>query len=336
MKRGWLAAAVLGLVAFRIWGCVSLTPLRDVQRRLPAERFIAVGSQRVHVEQAGAGPPVVLLHGFGGSAYTWRRVVPGLAAQHRVVAVDLNGFGWTERPSDHEAYGASGQLALVVGVLDALGLERPAVVGHSWGGGLGLRLASAHPQRISSLVVVAGSVPTGEARRRSGTLRRWMSGVGLRTVLLREGMIRRGLRRSVRDPKVVTDDLVAGYLSRLRVEGADRAFAGLNRAAAGPVVALDRLDLPVLLVWGDEDRVVPPRVGEGLEHAIPGARRVVLDRCGHLPMEEDPEGFLALVLPFLAAHSERGSPADAMPVAGRYPSAPWGGKETVSSRGWEP
>lgn len=336
MKGRWLTAAALGLMALRTLGCVSLTPFSAVERQVPAERLLSVGGQRVHVEQAGEGPPVVLLHGFGGSTYSWRRVVPGLAAEYRVVAVDLNGFGWTERPMDQRAYDAAGQLALVLGVLDALGLERPAVVGHSWGGGLGLRLASAHPQRVSSLVVVAGSVPSGEAQRRPGKLQRWLSRAGLRTVLLRRGMIRRGLHRSVRDPEVVTEDLVTAYLSRLRVEGADRALAGLDRAAGGPVVALEYLDLPVLLVWGSDDQVVPPRVGERLEHAIPGARRVVLDRCGHLPMEEDPEAFLSAVLLFLRAFPGAASPAGAPDATGPPSSPRWGGKETVSSPGWEP
>lgn len=76
-------------------GCASLRPFDEIRRTEPEDRFLRIGDQLVHVEMAGAGPPLVLLHGFGGSTYSWRRVMPELAQSFRVVAVDLNGFGYT-------------------------------------------------------------------------------------------------------------------------------------------------------------------------------------------------------------------------------------------------
>jgi pimeloyl-ACP methyl ester carboxylesterase len=292
-----LAGTVLGLL-----GCVSLTPFSEIQRVVGKENFVSAAGHAVHVEQEGSGSPLVLLHGFGGSTLSWRRVIPELASTHRVVALDQFGFGWTERPTDPALYGSGGQLALVVAVMDALGLERAVVMGHSWGGGLALRLAAAHPERISKLILVAATDPRRSGGRRAGRMRQLLARAALRTVLLREGTIRSHLQRSVYDPEVVDEDMVRGYLARLRVEGAGRALSGLSAlpATTPPPVVLEHLDLPVLLVWGAEDRAVPPAVGERLEAAIPGARRVILERCGHLPMDEAPEEFLTVVRPFLA------------------------------------
>lgn len=302
MRRLWWLgfAGVVGTTA-GLLGCVSLTPFEEVRRAVGSERFLTAAGHSVHVEQAGTGSPLVLLHGFGGSTLSWRRVMPELASSHQVVALDQFGFGWTERPSDTANYRTEGQLALVLAVMDSLGLERAAVIGHSWGGSLALRLAADHPERVSRLVLVAGTDPRRTGGRRVGPVRRLLTQVALRTVLLRERTIRRHLQRSVYDPKVVDDEMVQGYLARLRVAGAGRALSGLSSPpeTVPPPIALEHLGLPVLLVWGAEDRAVPPAVGERLEAAIPGARLVVLERCGHLPMDEAPKEFLAAVLPFL-------------------------------------
>src|SRR5205823_12650679 len=99
-------------------------PFADVQRSLPADRFVLVGDQLVHVEQHGHGEVVLLIHGFGCSSHSWRHVIPTLATRYRVIAPDLNGFGWTQRPRHPDAYTFAGQEELVLGTLAALGVER--------------------------------------------------------------------------------------------------------------------------------------------------------------------------------------------------------------------
>jgi Predicted hydrolases or acyltransferases (alpha/beta hydrolase superfamily) len=133
--RARIGAAIV--VALVTGGCVSLTPYRTVRQMVPAERFVEVGGQAVHVEQWGRGDALVLLHGFGGSTYSWRLVGPELGRGFRVVAVDLNGFGWTERVAEREAYTLPGQARLVLGVMDALGIARAHLAGHSYCGGVG-------------------------------------------------------------------------------------------------------------------------------------------------------------------------------------------------------
>src|SRR5206468_1124100 len=101
------------------------------------------------------------------STYSWRKVIPALSASHWVIAIDLNGFGYTERPKDPASYTREGQAALILAVMDALGIDRAHVVGHSYGGGLSLFLASTHPERFRTLILVDSSAPTYPDDRRS-------------------------------------------------------------------------------------------------------------------------------------------------------------------------
>ena len=301
MRSPALAALVSALA---VSGCVTLTPFTEVRTKLPAESFVTIGGQQVHVEHDGSGEPVVLIHGFGGSSYSWRHLVPTLATRYEVVAPDLNGFGWTERPSEPEAYTLEGQPALVLGVLDALGIASAHVVGHSYGGGLALWLAARHPERVRSLVLVDSTLPTYSVARRKRVARfRPFVSLALRSVLLRHSFVRRGLMRSVADPELVTEELVEAYAERLRVEGAVDAYQGLTAPVSGPQPRVDLAEIrqPTLVVWGADDRLLDARVGEEAARMIPAARFLLLARCGHLPMEEQPEELARAVLDFLAA-----------------------------------
>jgi pimeloyl-ACP methyl ester carboxylesterase len=298
--------AALALLALLFPGCVPLRSFDEVRRAAPAGDFVRAGGQLVHAEQAGEGEPVVLLHGFGASSYSWRKVIPALAAGHRVVAIDLNGFGYTQRPRAAAAYTREGQVELVLGVMDALGIDRAHVFGHSYGGGLSLFLASRHPERLRTLVLVDSSAPTYPDDRRSRAAAfRPLANVFLRTVALSPGMIRRALRHSFYDDSRITPELVEAYLDRLLVEGADDAFYGLTapRAAPGPKVELEAIRVPTLAVWGDEDELISRASGQRAAARIPGSEFVVIEKCGHIPMEEKPEEFLQAVLPFLERHA---------------------------------
>src|SRR6266545_2862391 len=141
-------------------GCASLRPFAEIRHQEPEDRFLKIGDQLVHVEMAGAGPPLVLVHGFGASTYSWRLVMPALASSFRVIAVDLNGFGYTERPKDPARYTREAQGELVLAVMDSLGFASAHLMGHSYGGGISLWIAWKHPERVRSLVLVDSSAPT--------------------------------------------------------------------------------------------------------------------------------------------------------------------------------
>jgi pimeloyl-ACP methyl ester carboxylesterase len=310
MRLAFLVFLLLPIALTFLLGCASFRSFADVRREVPQSQFVRVGSQLVHVEQAGQGEPVVLLHGFGASTYSWRKVIPALSASHRAVAIDLNGFGYTERPKDLAAYTREGQAALVLGVLDALGIDRAHFVGHSYGGGLSLYLASIHPERFRTLVLVDSSAPTYSDDRRSRLASsRPFANLFLRAVALRPAMVRRSLKASFFDGSLITPGLVQAYLDRVRIEGAEDAFYGLTvpRRLPGFKVALDKIRVPTLAVWGAEDHLISLATGRRSVARIPGSEFVVIERCGHLPMEEKPEALLAALLSFLERH--RGEPA---------------------------
>ena len=289
-------------------GCVSLRPFAEVRREQPAERFVEVDGRQVYVEQQGTGQVVVLLHGFGESSYSWRRVMPELARSFRVVAPDLNGFGWTERPRDAQSYTREGQERLVLGVLGALGVTRAQFVGHSYGGSLTLFLASRHPDLVRSMVLVDSAAPTYSDDRRS----RVASIRPLDSLLVRLALtprhIRGSLLASVYDPALVTPELVRAYLERLLVHGEDDAYYGLtarlSRQEAAAGVELETLALPALVVWGAEDRLIRAEAGRRAARRLPAGEFVTIPRCGHLPMEERPAELLGLMVPFLRRHGE--------------------------------
>lgn len=301
-----LPLALSALVALS--GCVSLRSFDAVRREVPAAQLVRVGDQLVHVEQAGTGEPVVLLHGFGASAYSWRKVMPGLAGGHRghrVVAIDLNGFGYTQRPKERARYTREAQAKLVLDTLDALGIARAHFVGHSYGGGLTLYLAQEHPERFRTMVLVDSSAPTYANDRRSRAAAfRPLTGLFVRTVALRRSMVRKGLLHSFYDHGLVTPELVDAYYDRLRIEGATDAFYGLTAPApAGATVRLETIAVPTLVIWGAHDELIAPEVGRRAAARLPHAEFVLFQKSGHLPMEEEPAAFLAAVLPFLDRHA---------------------------------
>jgi pimeloyl-ACP methyl ester carboxylesterase len=296
-----LPLLVLVPLALFLTRCASVRPFAEIRKEVPQDRFLTIGGRLVHVEQAGTGEAVVLLHGFGASTYSWRKVMPGLAAQYRVVAIDLNGFGYTERPRDLESYTKEGQGKLVLAVMDALGIERAHLVGHSYGGGITLWLASRHPERLRSMVLVDSSAPTFSDDRRSraaslGPVTRLF----VRSVVLRPSTVRKALLHSFYDDALVTPELVQAYFDRIRIEGVLDAYHGLTAPRRTPA---DRVDLaaihvPALLLWGEEDELISIAAGRRAGETL-RAEFVAFPKTGHMPMEERPEEWLAAVLPFL-------------------------------------
>ncbi len=281
-------------------GCVSLTPYAEIRHSLPEADRLTIDGRTVHVEQRGEGEPLLLLHGFGESTYSWRQVVPSLSAHYRTIAIDLHGFGYTERPKEPAAYSRDGQLRLILGVLDALQIESAHVAGHSYGGALTLALAVRHPERVRSLILIASAAPTypDETKNRiakSRTLARLALGV-----LLRPAAIQRNLRKAYFDDSLATRQVARAYLSRLAVEGILDAYAGLSAPppSPGPPIDLTQIRRRSLWIWGVHDPLVKIEGGRIAAGKIPGSTFVALERCGHSPMEERPDEVVRAILAF--------------------------------------
>lgn len=295
---------------------MSLTPRAELlQSATPPGEIVEVAGREVFVERSGSGPPLLLVHGFGGSTWTWREVAPRLAERYSVMAVDLVGFGLTERPEEPAAYTREAQVAMLSGLLEAVGWRSAHVMAHSYGGAVAMAMATQEPDRVRSLVLVDSAPPWYPVDRRRGIARyRPLIAAYLRAFALRESNVRRALRRIYAEDERVTDELVSAYLERLRSEGIVRAYRGLTMPRSDrpeiPVVLFEEIHQPTLIVWGSDDTVVRPESGWDVVDRFQDGRMVEIPQCGHSPQEECPGDLLDVVLPFLEA-GEPGEPSSA-------------------------
>lgn len=287
-------------------------PATDVAREVgQAGTLVEVDGTRAWVEEAGPpdGPPVVLVHGFGGSAWSWRETVPALAgAGYRVVALDLANFGLSDKSWDRDTSHAR-QADLVAGVLDELEVGSATIVGHSMGADVLAWLAARHPGRVDRAVLVdaaTGPAAAGGGGGPLGALLRLPNIRRIAQLVIRaqvDGDRLAGILRSAyADPSRATPQALAGYLAPLQLAGWDDALlANLRDGGAGalPAPIGEILRVPTLVVWGREDDWIPLADGEALRAALPDAEWRIIDDAGHLPMEEQPDDFNATLLAWL-------------------------------------
>jgi pimeloyl-ACP methyl ester carboxylesterase len=265
--------------------------------------FDTVRGRRIRYVRAGSGPTVVLLHGLASSLYTWKDVVPGLARSHDVIALDFPGFGGSEQPSDLDADELPG---IVVGLLDRLGLARTALVGNSLGGAVAVSAAATHGERVSALVLLDSAGFNFAESDRPWILRLVGSPVGkaLKYLPARRRLVRAGLAQVFHDPALITEERVNEYLAPLMRPGAMTAMRTLLLARGSQAARfreqLSAVRAPTLVIWGREDRWIPVAHADLFAAAIPGARMVVIDGCGHVPQEERPRDVLRLLEEFLS------------------------------------
>lgn len=243
--------------------------------------------------EAGSGPPLVLVHGLGSSAMQdWGRLVAPLGRRFHVYALDLPGFGRSERPD--VPYGIPLQVEAVRAFMATVGVSRARVVGNSMGGWIVARLAAEHPELVERLVVVApaGMRPQDTAPipaelllpRDEEGLRQLVAVVRHRAPPLPSFLARDILARKLRD-----EWIVRRTLESIR-EGRDWLDGTLAPAT-----------MPVLIVWGKQDRLIPAAYAEPLEAELPNATLRLLDGCGHVPMADCPEAFDRELAAFLQA-----------------------------------
>jgi pimeloyl-ACP methyl ester carboxylesterase len=269
----------------------------------------------VHEQGPADGPPVVLIHGFLTSAYTWREVAGPLARQHRVILLDLPGCG--ESPDPRASHWTAERGArLLADLCDALGLQAPAIVGSQMGGSLAAWFAAAYPDRLSRLVLIAAGA-LGEAQANLTVYRL------LASPLTGRWLARHFPRRAFEERWQAAhgpghaDPVATGrYFAQLRSRGHVMAKMGLGirlsygesfDALAGPISGLA---VPTLLIFGEADRLVPPATGRRFQELIPAARLVIIPGCGDFPQEEHPARVSSEILGFLTGTAVPASPPE--------------------------
>jgi pimeloyl-ACP methyl ester carboxylesterase len=263
-----------------------------------SSRFLDVRGERVHVVERGNGVPVVLVHGFPSNSTAFAALMPLLEDRYAMTAVDMVGFGQStrriRRPLDGESYADR-----LVALLDVLQLERPHLVGLSWGGSVAQRLAARHPDRVNRLVLLA-SVSAARVLRLSDANLVGLA-LAMRFPAIGRAAVRRFVTRTSGDSSLAGEALVRGYVEPLRVPGTLALLRRFVReTAATPPIDLSRIAAPTLVVVPLADRIVAPASGAEIAAAIPGARYEPLAAIGHALQFEVPRQVAHLVADFLS------------------------------------
>ena len=305
-----LSVGVIALLVFAVAGIIATwAPDRTVESlkarwaQAPSQ-FVEVAGMQVHVRDEGPRDdlrPIVLLHGTSASLHTWDGWTAELAKTRRVIRFDLPAFGLTG-PHPQNDYSITGYVTFVISVMDKLSVQRFALGGNSLGGQIAWATAVAAPSRVSALVLVdAGgyafkptSVPIGFRVARIPGLRRVME------FTLPRGVVKSSVENVYGNPALVTPELVDRYYE-LTLRAGNRAALAyrMDQVLAGDVTQVKTLKMPTLILWGGQDRLIPPDSAHWFARDIAGAKLVMFEALGHLPHEEDPQTTVAEVRLFL-------------------------------------
>ena len=266
-------------------------PSADLEPSFGEPKTFDYHGVKINYYEAGQGPPIILLHGFGASAYSWRFLGPALAGHHRVFTLDLKGYGLSDKPEDGK-YAIRDQADLVAEFIRTRDLHDLVVIGHSMGGGVTLmtyfKVVEDKPERIKRLVLIDSA---GYPQKMPWFIRfariPGLNSVGTRLLSPRFAAMM-VLRKCYYNQDKITDEQIDTYAYYSSLPGAREAVV----ATAQQIVPEDieavtaryqTIKVPVLIVWGEEDKVVPVDVGRKFKRDIPDSELVILPQCGHMP-----------------------------------------------------
>ncbi|QCF26192.1 alpha/beta fold hydrolase [Hydrocarboniclastica marina] len=309
------------------FGIVNI-PVADLERQYTNEEseFIKINRYRIHYRDEGQGDPIVLLHDAYSSLHAWDYWASELSSRHRVIRLDLPGFGLTGAPKDPLAFDRASVAKTFADFVDRLELENFHLVGHSLGGEIAAEYAALNSGRVNKLILVA---PTGLPRDVT-----WMT-----KILTGEYVAK--LTNYIHAPIILADEINDAYgdSDRLSKEDGNRymhmsmrpgsqrmytkARQFIREQAEGDIPrGLDRVQSPTLLMWGKADSVTPPEHAELWSSNIENSAVVLYPEAGHMPMEEFPQETFADVQRFLSSGlsafpAPSADEADAEPIASR-------------------
>jgi pimeloyl-ACP methyl ester carboxylesterase len=312
MKKRYLLAGVSGIVAGAVAAKLLTRPSDvswpdSINLIYHAEHswFTTIDGVRIHYQEAGDedAPPLILIHGFISSNLVWNEVfLPLAGAGFRVIAPDLPGYGYSDKPVDGE-YTIAAQARAVLGLMDRLEIDRATIVGASYGGAVAALLALDCPERVTKLVLV-GAVSNDEPKKKLllrlasvpllGDLAtplflgsRWILRKRTADVYRRLGLPIDERKLEARHHLLETANTHRAMIRTVRRWSANR----ISREAS-------LIRQPTMLIWGEEDTHIPISEALRLRDAIPNSRLIVFRRCGHLPPTEYPEKFVGVVAEF--------------------------------------
>ena len=292
-----MALPILSIVVLAIAAALSVLYTPDKPRaRLeaayaaPLSSFLVLHGLRLHLRDTGPAdaPPLIMLHGFASSLHTWDAWAAALAPSCRVIRLDLPGFALTG-PDPSGVYTDERAIATILALMDELRLPRATLIGNSMGGRIAWRFAAAHPGRVENLVLVSPDGFAGPSRTYDKP-----EPVPLLYRLLRyvlpAPVLRQNLLPTYADPRTLTPALLARYRDMLLAPGVRGAILARTRQTVlpDPVPILRTIQAPTLLLWGEQDRIIPVANAQDYLAALPHAELARLPGQGHVPQEESP------------------------------------------------
>ncbi len=291
-------------------GCMSFH-----QGAMPGEpknaTFANVEGARIrYVDTGGDKPAVVLIHGFASALDAWATVVPELSKTHRVLAMDLKGFGWSDRPEGD--YSPEAEAKIVLALMSQRNIESAALVGHSWGASVALAATLQAPKRITRIALYDAWVYEAQLPAFFHWSRADFFGEALFGLYYKE---RPGEKMALAfyDQKYVTEDLIDAVEGALDRPGTVAAALAAVRGQRYAAVEANyrKIQQKTLLLWGREDVVAQLAYGERLTRDLPNSRLVVYPRCGHFPMIEAKDESNRELIAFLSDENAQASIATA-------------------------
>jgi len=272
------------ILLFSIFPFTSCTPAKIETR---SKGVMLKDETVVHYLEAGQGPALILIHGLGSSSDAWRSCMPSLSRSYRVLALDLPGFGKSDKPKAD--YSLQYQAGVVKEFMAAVGADKAALAGNSLGGWIAALVALDSPGKVSALILVDSA---GLRQESPVTVNLNPSTKEEQKALLLALFANKSL---------VTDEIVEEqWQNRKEIRGAVQATMDSFKTAM-PLLddRLKDIKIPTLVIWGKEDTLVPPAVGERFAKGISGSKLVVIENAGHLPQIEQPEAFARSVKGFV-------------------------------------
>ena len=298
-RKPYISLLIFTLLCHSMTACsspASIPAQFDAIERISIQTVL-VHDQRIAYLDVGAGPPVILIHGFGGSMWQWEQQQHALSQHFRVLTLDLPGAGLSDKPEID--YRPDQMLDFFVGFMDAVKIPQATLAGNSMGAGLAIGMTLAHPARVAKLVLIDGLPQHVMEKLTSPSVRRaletsapsWL--VSFCNWLFGGLMVESVLKEIVHDPALLTPAVIERSNRNRQRPGIIKPILSVRENLplweSGFATQIAEITHPTLVIWGEEDRVFPIAVGEELHQTIKGSRFIRIPAAGHIPQWERPD-----------------------------------------------
>ena len=265
-------------------------------------RFVKVGDVNTHYIRKGKGKSLVLIHGIFSSAFVWHKNIDELSRHFDVIAVDLKGYGYSDKPADGR-YSREDIRQFMIDFMDTINVEKAIVGGHSWGGGIAMDLASTCPQRVEKLVLIDSTGYPLKHNFLSWLLK--LPGMGKFLLALcdkdtLEWILKKGV---FFDSSLVTTEEIEGWIRPYYVKGSVQAAIELRSFDFVIGKNIKDISCPVLIIWGQDDKCLPVKFAERFKQDIKDSTLKIIPNCGHNPQEEKTKEVNELIRHFAEGNS---------------------------------